>query len=405
MNTAVRRRAYAGPPLFSIGLRPFFLLACAWPAATVPLWVMAWLGVEPFAGAMSRDWHVHEMLFGYLAGVAAGFLLTAVPNWTGRLPVIGLPLAGLVALWAAGRVAMVLAPAAPWATVVDTAFLIVFAGVIWREVLSGRNWRNLPVGVLVSLLALANVGFHLRAAAPELSLVAERLALGVAAVLIALIGGRVTPSFTRNWLIKRGATALPAPASRFDAAVIAVTAVAVAAWAIAPDGRPTGGILLLAGGANLARLARWRGFACGAEPLVWILHVGYAWLGLALLGLGAAAVAPDQVARSAGIHALTVGAIGVMTLAMMTRATRGHTGRSLETGPWTLTLYALANLAAVVRVAAALAPQQQPLLLGLSSIAWSAAFALFLLVYGPMLIGPRAVPAGAPPLGTPRRAA
>lgn len=405
MNTAASRRAYAGPPLFSIGFRPFFIVACAWPAATVPIWVLAWLGIEPFAGAVTRDWHVHEMLFGYLAAVMAGFLLTAIPNWTGRLPVIGWPLAALVGLWVAGRIAMVISPTTLWASAVDTLFLMVFAGVIWREVLTGRNWRNLPVAFLVSLLAIANIGIHLRASAPDIAAGAERLALGAAAVMIALIGGRVTPSFTRNWLIKLGAASLPAPMSKFDVAVIATTGAAVAAWILAPDSRVTGVVLVAAGGANLIRLTRWKGLATLSEPLVWILHAGYAWLGLGLLGIGAAALAPGAFPRSAGIHALTVGAIGVMTLAMMTRATRGHTGRSLETGPYTLAIYLLANLAAVARVAAALAPDQQPLLLAASSLAWSGAFAMFLLVYGPMLVGPRVTVRGAAPTAAPERLA
>lgn len=397
MNTAARRRAYTGPPLFSIGLRPFFLVACAWPAATVPMWALAWLGAEPFASAMTRDWHVHEMLFGYLAAVMAGFLLTAVPNWTGRLPVIGWPLAALAGLWAAGRVAMAVAPQAPWAAVVDASFLVAFAAVIWREVLTARNWRNAPVGVLVSVLATANVCLHLRGTEPALAAGGERLALGAAAVLIALIGGRVTPSFTRNWLIKRGASALPAPVTRFDQTVVAATALSAAAWVLAPESRVAGLLLMLAGAANLARLARWRGASALAEPLVWILHAGYAWLGLGLGALGAAILFPAVIARSAGVHTLTVGAIGVMTLAMMTRATRGHTGRSLETGPYTLALYLLANLAAVARVAAALWLAQQPMLLALASLAWSGAFVLFLLVYGPMLVGPRATPPGVAP--------
>jgi uncharacterized protein involved in response to NO len=401
MNTAARRRSYVGLPLFSLGFRPFFLVACAWPAASVPIWVLAWLGVEPFAGSVTRDWHVHEMLFGYLAAVMAGFLLTAVPNWTGRLPVIGRPLAGLVALWAAGRLAMLAAPTAPWASVVDALFLIVFAGMIWREVLAGRNWRNLPVGALVSLLAAANVGVHLRGTSPDIAAGAERLALGAAAVMICLIGGRVTPSFTRNWLIKRGAKGLPAPMSHFDTAVIGLTAASVATWTVSPDSHVVAAMLAAAGSANLVRLARWKSLTTLAEPLVWILHTGYAWLGLGLIGLGLAALIPDSFPRSAGIHALTVGAIGVMTLAMMTRATRGHTGRSLETGPYTLALYIMANLAAALRVAAALTHGQQPLLLGLSSFVWSGAFGLFLLVYGPMLVGPRVAPFSAPPDATP----
>jgi len=389
MTTAANRRAYAGPALFSFGFRPFFLAACAWPAASVPLWVLAYLGVAPFAGAITRDWHVHEMLFGYLAGVMAGFLLTAVPNWTGRLPVMGAPLAALVTLWAAGRAAMLIAPESLWGAVVDSAFLVAFAGVVWREVLAGRNWRNLPVCGLVTLLALANVGIHLRPVLPGLAATSERLALGVPIVLIALIGGRVTPSFTRNWLMQQRIAALPAAASGLDQAVLGLTAFAAGAWIAAPELRLSGLALVVAGLGNLVRLARWRGEKTLSEPLVWIMHAGYAWLGLALLLLGVSALAPAAVPRSAGLHALTVGAIGVMTLAMMTRATRGHTGRSREAGPYTLAVYLLANAAAAIRVAAALAPQGQALLLGLSVVAWSAAFAGFILVYGPMLVGPR----------------
>jgi uncharacterized protein involved in response to NO len=389
MTTAASRPAYAGPPLFSIGFRPFFLLACAWPAVIVPLWVVAYLGYPPLAGALSRDWHVHEMLFGYLSGVMAGFLLTAVPNWTGRPPLRGAPLALLVSLWIAGRVVMISSPRAVWAAAVDAAFLVVFAAIIWREVVAARNWRNAPVCALVTLMALANIGVHLRTFEPDLASGAERLALGVAAMMIALIGGRVTPGFTRNWLVRRGATRLPAQASRFDLAVLSVTGPALLAWVAAPTQALTGAALVLAGAANLVRLARWRGTAVQAEPLVWILHNGYGWLGLALVMIGAAALWPAVVPTSAGIHALSVGAIGVMTLAMMTRAILGHTGRALEAGWGTLAIYLFANLAAWLRLAAAFLPERQALWLGLSATAWSLAFAGFVAVYGPMLIGPR----------------
>ncbi len=390
MTTVDDRRAYAGPHLFSFGFRPFFLVACAWAAATVPIWVLAYLGYEPFAGALTRDWHVHEMLFGYLAGVMAGFLLTAVANWTGRSPVMGAPLAGLVGLWIAGRLAMLVSPHSVWAAAVDEVFLAVFAGVVWREVIAGRKWRNLPVCIIVTLLALANLGVHLRPLHPDLAAGCERLALGVAAVLIAMIGGRVTPSFTGNWLMQRRIAAMPAAVSRFDQAVVGVTGFAAAAWIAAPDHVATGAALALAGAGNLVRLSRWRGGKTLAEPLVWILHAGYGWLGLAFLILSASVLAPGIVPRSAGIHALTVGAIGVMTLAMMTRVALGHTGRPHEAGVGTLAIYLLVNAAAALRVAAALLPTQQPLLLGLSSVAWSAAFAGFILIYGPMLAGPRA---------------
>jgi uncharacterized protein involved in response to NO len=362
--------------------------------ASVPIWLLAWLGVEPFTGAITRDWHVHEMLFGYLAGVMAGFLLTAVPNWTGRAPLVGAPLAALVGLWMAGRAAMLAAPLSSWAMAVDCGFLVVFAAFIWREVLAGRNWRNLPVCGLVSLLAVANIAVHCRIEFPDLAAGAERLALGVAAVMIALIGGRVTPSFTRNWLAGRREVRLPAASSRLDFGVLIVVGIAVGAWVVAPGARLAGIAMIAAGLGSLVRLSRWRGERTFAEPLVLVLHVGYAWLGLALLLIGLSVLAPGAVPYSAGIHALTVGGIGVMTLAMMTRATRGHTGRSQQAGPGTIAIFGLVNAAAVLRMAAAWLPEQQALLLGLSSLAWSAAFAAFLTVYGPMLTGPRKVAAG-----------
>src|SRR5262245_14725294 len=184
MSTAAARRAYGGPAVFSFGFRPFFLMGALWAALAVPIWIWSYLGGA--AAALHRDWHVHEMVFGFLSAVVAGFLSTAIPNWTGRMPVLGGPLAGLVALWFAGRVAMVMQYWwGPLAAVIDCAFLLVFAGVVWREILAGQNLRNLPVAMLVSLLALANVAFHLDRSLPVQGF-GERLALGVAIVLITL---------------------------------------------------------------------------------------------------------------------------------------------------------------------------------------------------------------------------
>lgn len=387
MSTAAAMRAYRGPALFSFGFRPFFLFGAVWAALAAPLWLAAYAlgGTAP----TGLDWHIHEMMFGFVAAIVAGFLLTAVPNWTGRLPVVGAPLAGLFLLWLAGRAAMLAAPSlGPWAGAADAAFLVVFAGVIWREVLAGRNWRNLPVAVLVSLLAAADIGFHLRAdPAAGLDLFV-RLALAAVTLLTALIGGRVTPSFTRNWLIKRGGPLPAPPAGRFDLLTLAATGLALMAWTAAPDSPAVGVALLLAGGLNLIRLARWRGWATTSEPLVLILHLGYLWLPAALILTGLAA-SGLPVARSAGVHALTAGAMGVMILAMMTRASRGHTGRPLTAGWGTSLLYLCVNLAAAARVTAALAPELHLPALIASTLLWSAAFGGFALLYSPMLLKPR----------------
>jgi len=385
MPSAAARRRYTGPALLSFGFRPFFLGAAVWAVIAVPLWLWVHLGGQ---GGLSvdRDWHVHEMLFGYVGGVVAGFLLTAVPNWTGRLPVTGAPLAGLAALWLAGRAAMLLAPALPAAAAVDAAFLVVFAAVIWREVLAGRNWRNLPVALMVTLLAMANLTFHARLHWPDLGPLAERGAVAMIAMLIAFIGGRVVPSFTRNWMVQVGRAPLPASTDRIDQAGVVLVAAAVACWIALPDLRLTGIALCLAGLATLFRLSRWRTGHVLSEPLLWSLHAGYAWLGLGMIFAGAHILAPGEVPRTAGAHALMVGAAGVMTLAMMTRATLGHTGRERFADRVTVALYAAANLAAVCRVAAAFVVDARAGLLVAAAALWVAAFGLFVFRYGPMLL-------------------
>lgn len=390
MPTAAARRAYTGPALFSYGFRPFFLFGAAWAAAAVPLWV--WSLLEGGRGGLTLEWHIHEMLFGFLAAIVAGFLTTAVPNWTGRMPVIGAPLAALAALWAAGRLAM-LAPGLPGpAAVIDSAFLVVFAGVIWREVLAGRNWRNLPVCGLVSLLALANIASHIGKAPVDAEL-GEHLAVGAAMVLISLIGGRIVPSFTVNWMRSQGHRVPPVAFGPVDRAGLALTAVAAAAWVVVPETAPTGALLTAAGVATLLRLARWRGWRTLAEPIVWILHLGYAWLGAGLLLLGVSTFTPI-VPHTAGVHAVTAGAIGVMTLAVMTRASRGHTGRPLRADRATLGIYLAINAAALVRIVAPFAGEAQPALLAVSAALWVCAFGGFAVTYAPMLAGRRLPPGG-----------
>lgn len=386
MSTAQQRRAYGGPALFSYGFRPFFLSGAVWSALAVPLWIWSLMGGPAVAG--HRDWHVHEMLFGVLAAIVAGFLTTAVPNWTGRMPVIGGKLAALWSLWLAGRLAMLLqaliGPAAAW---IDSAFLIVFSAVIWREVLAGKNWRNLPICLLTALLAGANIAFHLDAAA-DLQGLGARMALAAGATMLALIGGRITPSFTQNWLRQRGATKLPAGFGTFDKIAVVSAAASALTWTVAPEHPLAGVLLVVAGGLNLFRMTRWRGLQTLAEPLLSILHLSYVWLGLGLLLLGASVLTPF-VPRAAGIHALSAGAVGVTCLAVMCRATRGHTGRPLSADRWTVGIFVAINLAAFLRVAAPFAAELQPGLLILAALFWALAYGGFAVAYGPMLARPR----------------
>lgn len=388
MSTASAMRAYRGPALFSFGFRPFFLFGSLWGALAAPLWVYVLAHDGGLVGRIGLDWHIHEMLFGYVGAIVGGFLLTAVPNWTGRYPVIGVRLAILFGLWAAGRAAMTLPGLDRLAlAALDSAYFVALCAVIWREVIAGRNWRNLVVALAVTGLAASNLAFHLRPEGAGLD-AAVRAGLAVVILLLALIGGRVTPSFTRNWLARRAPGPLPAPSSRFDLLVIVATVIATAAWVVRPELAAVGVALTATGALHFVRLARWAGWRTASQPLVWILHLGYAWLavGLILLGL---AVLGAPFAPSAGLHALTAGAMGVMIMAMTTRATRGHTGRELSAGAGTLILYILINAAAAVRVAGGLWPVVHGEALIVSSVLWAGALLGFAVLYGPMLARPR----------------
>ena len=376
------------PALLTAGLRPFFLGGAVWSAVSAPLWVLSYLGFLPSAG-FSRAWHMHEMLFGYLAAVVAGFLLTSVPNWTRRPPLIGLPLAILFGLWGAGRLAMLLVSVlGPLLTaIIDSLVLLSLAGFVGREILASSNWRNLGVAVAVALLAAANLASHLAENSPWMAEAAPRAALAAVGFLLTLIGGRITPSFTRNWMSRRGEAALPMTTAGLDRISLILTALALAGWATFPDNRVAGAALIGAGLSNLARLALWRGWRCGAEALVWSLHVGFLWLCLALLVLGLSAM--GLTPRSAGVHALSTGAAGMMTLAVMTRASLGHTGRTLTAGHADLAIYALVSLAAMLRLTAGIAPVLASDLLPASAASWSLAFGLFAVSHFRMLTQPR----------------
>lgn len=386
------RRTYAGPAFFSFGFRPFFFAGSVFAALSILVWALAYVaGTGEIGGRPALEWHIHEMLFGFFAAIAVGFLLTAIPNWTGRLPVAGLPLAMLFALWLAGRAAMLLPGGMGMiAAVIDPLFLVLFAAVACREVIASRNIRNWHVCVLVSVLAIANIAFHMSDTGSIGFARFEQLAIAVPAILIAIIGGRIVPSFTRNWLVQRGSAVLPVPANRFDQIALGIVAAALLAWVIMPGAFLTGVLLVMAGGMHGIRLARWRGWLTGAEALVWILHVGYGWLVLSLVLLGAAILWPLQIPASAAIHALTAGAIGVMTLAVMTRATLGHTGRARTADGWTIAIYILVNAAALLRVGAGIVlPASYASWIAVSALLWAGAFTLFAVRYGPMLVLPR----------------
>jgi uncharacterized protein involved in response to NO len=389
-----RYRAHTGPVLFSAGFRPFFLLAALWAALAIPLWLLVFTGTDAIPTVLvPAVWHVHEMVFGYGAATVAGFLLTAIPNWTGRMPLQGIPLGILVLLWLIGRAAVLVSGSiggAAAAAVADLAFPVVFLAVVAREIIAGRNWRNLPMLAALGFLLAANLLVHLEAlgwsATAEMG---NRLGIATLLMLISFVGGRIIPSFTRNWLAKfQPGTADPASFDTLDRVVLAITAIALAAWVIVPDGPVTAWAELAAGIALAVRLARWQGGRTWQEPLVWVLHLGYAWLALGLLLLALNGLMP-LLPPTTALHALTAGAIGTMTLAVMTRASLGHTGRPLTAGRGTMAIYVLVTFAALFRLLAPLAETHYLFALVIAGAAWSGAFGLFALLYAVPLSQPR----------------
>lgn len=379
------------PAILSYGFRPFFLLGALHAGASIVFWLPLFYGaVEISSVFVPVDWHIHEMLFGYLAAIVTGFLLTAIPNWTGRLPVQGLPLLGLVVLWFAGRVAVALSAEIGWvaAAVIDSAFLLAVATSAAIEIIAGRNWRNLKVVVPVSVLFLANFAFHLEAHFEGVSDVSRRLGIAAAIVLITIIGGRIIPSFTRNWLVRENPGRLPVPFNKIDAGIIIVSVLALAAWTFAPGSALTGWLMIAACGLNLLRLGRWAGDRTLRDPLVTVLHVAYLFVPAGFLLAGLSALLPDSVPPVAGLHAFGVGAVGSMTLAVMTRATLGHTGRELRASSGTRAIYVFVGLAALVRVVAAFVPDM-PMLLDMSAGLWAAAFLGYAAIFGGMLVRPK----------------
>jgi uncharacterized protein involved in response to NO len=386
-----RGRIHAIPPILHYGFRPFFFLAALHAGLAIPVWLGAYFGGFDIGGPFGgMHWHAHEMLFGYLSAVIAGFILTAIPNWTGRLPLSGLPLAALVGLWLAGRVACLASPD-PWlAMAVDLAFPATLAFAIWREVLAGRNWKNAPVAVMITLFGVANAADHLANAGLLDHDFGQRLALAVAGMLIALIGGRIVPSFTRNWLGKEGSTALPAPFGTLDKTALAATSAAMVGWVLMPGSAVVGAFLFAAGVLLAVRLFRWRGPATAREPILLVLHVGYGWLAASFALLGLAVMLPDAVPHAAALHALTAGAVGTMTLAVMTRASLGHTGRAIAADRFVVAMYAMVSAGALLRVAAPFFGDWYAHLLVCGGVLWAGAFLLFAVRYAPILWGRRA---------------
>jgi uncharacterized protein involved in response to NO len=381
------RSTYVGLAVLSFGFRPFFLLAGVFAVLSVGLWLPEFEGEISIPTTFSPVvWHTHEMLYGYLVAAVSGFLLTAIPNWTSRLPFKGRPLALLAGLWLAGRIAISMSAYLGWIVtmLVDCSFLLAFVAVTSREVLAGRNFKNLKVVALVSVLLIGNLTFHLEAHWTGNADYGIRIGIAGMMMLVLVIGGRIIPSFTRNWLARQPDGRMPVAFNRFDVVAIGISVSALLGWIVSPVAQTTSLLLAAAGLVQLARLARWAGDRTWRDRLVLVLHVAYLFVPVGFLLM--AASDKFDIPPSAGIHAWTIGAMATLTLAVMTRATLGHTGKLLSANRATQFIYGSIVAAALLRIGAALDVAQSNLLLHLSALAWLLAFIVFVMTYGPMLL-------------------
>ena len=379
-------------PILQNSFRSFFIVAGIWATLAVPFWILNYFGLLIVADNFDiLLWHQHEMLYGFIAAAITGFILTAIPNWTGRLPIKNKPLGFLVFLWIIGRIGFLTIPiiGAKVVALLDLPFLIILVLVILREIVSGKNWRNLPVIILISLFTLGNILVHLQLLdVIESAELGIRLSIFVLSILLALIGGRIVPSFTRNWLSQNQVNRFPSGAGIFDKVCLVSLVVFVIAQIITPYHQLTSLLALLAGLLHGIRLIRWKVWLTLSEPLIWILHVGYMWLSVALVLIGLAGLT-DFVPYTSSYHALTIGAFSTMILGVMTRVSLGHTGRTLKATFGTTTIYVFITIASVLRVSESFLNDSRNLILSFSGIFWTLSFALFVFIYFPILTQPR----------------
>jgi len=396
----VERRGAATPAFLEYGFRPFFLGAGLHAALAMLAW-LAWIGfhamsvqvIDMTIAGPVHIWHAHEMIFGYALAVVAGFFLTAVPSWTGRRPVSGMLLAVLFALWLAARLASGFSAYLPplLVAIPELAFIGMLAALVGQALLSGWSKRNFVfLPVLAALFAAAAL-YHAEAGGLTKRTLQAGHLLGLDSLLllITVVGGRIVPAFTTNALRREGEAHLPRAADGRDvAAIVTVILVAVSDF-VAPGSAVTGWLCLAAAASAALRMIGWRTTRVFGAPILWILHLAYAWLAVGFL-LKFFALVTGAFSEITAIHALSVGAIGSMTLGVMTRAALGHTGRALQVGSAIALAYGMVSAAAVIRVGGpVLVPGLYNETMLVSGMLWVAAFALFVAIYWPILTQPR----------------
>ncbi|SHE30870.1 uncharacterized protein involved in response to NO [Modicisalibacter ilicicola DSM 19980] len=384
-------------PLWRLAFRPLFLLGTLFSLLAMLVWGGFWHGtllLEPLGGMIW--WHQHEMLFGFVAAIAAGFLLTAVQNWTGQPSLKGWPLLGLVAVWLAGRLLLAFPQALGnldplLIALVDLAFLPLVAAVMARLVIRVKQWRNLIFLPVLTLLVIANVLMHAGMLHGDGELVRQGAYLAVLLIsqLMIILGGRVIPFFTSLRLKRQKPQPVPMLEKLAIGSVVALVAIlllAVVGLAVPPI--VTAVIALLAGLANLLRLARWEGWRTLHEPLLWGLHASYGFVALGFLMYALAAM--NLLPATLAVHALTMGGMSTMILAMISRVSLGHTGRPIETLPGIGLALGLMLAATVLRaLIPAIWPQVTHWMLSLSILLWCLAYATFLMLYTRPLLSAR----------------
>jgi len=382
---------WSSSSLLAFGFRPFFLLAALYGALSVLLWVTFLLQIAaPLP--LTSQWHAHEMLYGFVPAAIAGFLLTAITNWTGAAPLAGRSLALLAGLWLLGRAAMWSVGLLPYVLValLDSAFLLVLATYVASVLVRAGSRRNIGLAAVLGVLAMGNVLMHMGEmwASPLLIKAGRTLGLDVITLLMLVIAGRITPAFSANWLRAQGREAPEAP-RRWHTPLAVGSVVALALGSLCGLPAPAlGALALLAALANALRLWAWAGWRVWREPLLGVLHVGYAFIVLALLAR--ALYLFDLIANpSLWYHALGVGAMGTLIVGVMTRVSVGHTGRPLKLRPGAGAIYFAIIVAAVLRLATASGMLPYSTGLVFSALAWAVGLLLFAALYGPLLLRPR----------------
>jgi len=381
-------------PFWTGAFRPLFLLAGLLAIVAVVWWVAGFVhGIATPSLGTGAWWHAHELIFGFGGAAIGGFLLTAIANWTSRPPISGVMLMALTTSWLIGRLAIGFGEQlAPALTIVGAlAYFIFLLALGLRELVAVRNYRNMRVLAVISMIALFD-GLFVAACLDVIALDPAMLyqtAILAIILLIGLIGGRVIPAFTRNWMQREQINApMPSMFGRFDMVCLASIALGIVAVILDPAGVIAGSVLLFAGIVHAIRLVRWRGVHSWREPIVIMLHLGYFWVPAGLVLLGVAILWPDVMSSRDALHALTGGAMACMVLAIAGRAALGHTGRELRAG-WALnSAFGLIWVSTVLRVMVGFAGSGYVTILAIATMMWIGGWLAFLMGYAPVLLGP-----------------